>query len=200
MNTATHTEDPRVANLRSRVAAGRRRWRAEARLWIADRALAFVKRNPDVTVTSVLAHLDADPKAPAGYKVLSDKDATRYQFVRRVLHELADEGALTTREVANTRNRPATAFAPPGWEPAAAPRAARPTFEVVVDAADADTARKIEGDITAWLEKHKVAGVNALLITRLPDGTETPVPAPAQEQAENFGRRRRRARGSADGR
>lgn len=194
MNTATHTDDPRVLNLRKSVAAGRRRWRAEARLWIANRALAFVKANPDVTVTGVLSHLDSDPAAPSGYKILSDKDATRYQFVRRVLHELADEGELSTREVANTRNRPATAFAPAGW----APRPARPTFEVVVDAADADTARKIEGDITAWLEKHKVAGVNALLITRLPDGTEIPAPTTvsAPAQAETFGRKRRRARGS----
>lgn len=191
MNTVTQ-EDPRVVNLRNKVAAGRRRWRAEARLWIADRALAFLQDNPDVTVSAVMGALDANPKAPPGYKVLSDKDPTRYQFVRRVLHELADEGTLSTREVANARNRPATAFAPAGWTP---PRK-RPTFEVVVDAQDAEQAKKIEGDIVAWLDRHKTMGVNALLITRLPDGTEIPAGTPANTQAATHERRKRRARGT----
>ncbi len=189
----THTNDPRVSILRSKVAAGRRRWRAGARIWVAERALDYVKKHPDVTVSAVLDALDGAKDQPPGYRVLSDKDATRYQFVRRVLHELAEEGSLSTRETSNARNRPATAFAPIGWE---APRARRPSFEVVVDAANAEEGKKIEGEITAWLERHKLAGdVNALLITRLPDGTETPA-TPAPAPPESVSRRLRRARGS----
>lgn len=196
INATPQALDQRMQNLRGKVNTAKRKWRAESRVWIAGRAAEFIEKlyrgateDLQITAGQIVAALDK-LNAPAGYTYMMDNYPARYQFVRRVLQELVDEGTLATSQTYNSRNRPAASFHPASWKPA--PKAQPPgpgAFEVVVDAESPALASSLQAQLLGFLAGTKLEGVHGLLITR----TEVPEPEIAPDPTV---KRRRTARGT----